>query len=70
MKLEAKETRMVVLALRMMLQDTIIKMQNLSDEEDEHVFLASDAMLLDTMIRGFENEYRERFSASLSQQNQ
>lgn len=61
MNLEAKEQRLVILGLKKLLKDTVEKMNALSDEDDEWVNLSNDAMLIDTMINGFEEEYRLRF---------
>lgn len=63
MNLEAKEHRLVILGLKKLLEDTVEKMNALSDEDedDERVHLSNDAMLIDTMIEGFEEEYRLRF---------
>jgi hypothetical protein len=61
MNLEAKEHRLVILGLKKLLEDTVEKMNDLSDEDDERVHLSNDAMLIDTMIEGFEEEYRLRF---------
>lgn len=61
MNLEAKEHRLVILGLKKLLEDTVEKMNALSDEDDERIHLSNDAMLIDTMIEGFEEEYRLRF---------
>lgn len=61
MNLEAKEHRLVILGLKKLLEDTVEKMNVLSDEDDERVYLSNDAMLIDTMIEGFEEEYKLRF---------
>ena len=61
MELEAKELRMVVLGLKKLLQETTQRMEELSDEEDEYVYLSNDAMLIDTMIQGFQEEYANKF---------
>ena len=66
MDLAAKETRMVILGLKKLLEDTTEKMQNFSEEDDEYIFLANDAMLLDTMIHGFEEEYQQQFGGKES----
>lgn len=61
MNLEAKELRLIILGLKKLLEDTVAKMNALSDEDDEWVHLSNDVMLIDTMINGFEEEYRLRF---------
>jgi hypothetical protein len=66
MELEAKEHRLVILGLKRLLQDTVEKMESHSDEDDEYSFLSNDAMLLESMIRGFEEEYRTKFEAQKS----
>ncbi len=66
MELEAKEHRLVILGLKRLLQDTIEKMESRSDEDDEYVFLSNDAMLIESMIKSFEEEYRAKFEAQKS----
>ncbi|WP_215395983.1 hypothetical protein [Rheinheimera oceanensis] len=61
MELQAKEQRLVILGLKKLLQETIERMELISDEEDEYVHLSNDAMLIDTMIKGFEEEYQLKF---------
>ena len=61
MELEAKEHRLVILGLKKLLKETIEKMNAFSDEDDERIFLSNDAMLIDTMIKGFEEEYKLKF---------
>lgn len=67
MELEAKEQRLVILGLKKLLQETCDKMKFLSDEEDEYVFLSNDAMLIDTMIKGFEEEYQLKFGEKINE---
>ena len=43
MNLEAKEHRLVILGLKKLLEDTVEKMNALSDEDDERVHLSNDA---------------------------
>ena len=66
MELQAKEQRLVILGLKKLLQETVEKMELISDEEDEYVYLSNDAMLIDTMIKGFEAEYQQKFERSTS----
>ena len=66
MELEAKEHRLVILGLKRLLQDTVEKMESNSDEDEEYSFLSNDAMLLESMIRVFEEEYRTKFEAQKS----
>jgi hypothetical protein len=61
MELEAKEHRMVILGLKKLLEDTTSKMSELSEEDDDYVYLSNDAMLIDSMIQGFESEYQEKY---------
>jgi hypothetical protein len=61
MELEAKETRMVILGLRKLLEDTRLRMLNLSEDDDEYAFLSNDATLIDSMIAGFEEEYKNKY---------
>ncbi len=61
MELEAKEHRFVILGLKKLLEETVSKMEGLSDEDDERIYLSNDAMLIDTMINGFEEEYKQRY---------
>lgn len=61
MKLEAKEHRIVILGLKRLLEETVEKMSYLSKEDDERVSLSNDAMLIDLMIKRFEEEYRVKF---------
>ena len=61
MELEAKETRMVILGLKKLLNEVQSRPQGLSDEDDEYVFLANDAALLEVMISRFEDEYQIRY---------
>lgn len=61
MELEAKEHRIVILALKSLLQETLGKMKQLSDGDDEYLFLSNDAMLIDAMIQGYEEEYRQKY---------
>ena len=61
MKLEAKEHRFVILGLKKLLEETVEKMHGLHEEDDERIYLSNDAMLLDTMINGFEEEYKEKY---------
>jgi len=60
-ELEAKEARMVILGLRLLLKQTIDEMATLDEEDDEHVFLSNDAVLIDSMIGGLEAEYETKF---------
>ena len=60
MELEAKEHRFIILGLKKLLEETIKKM-DLLPEEDERVYLSNDAMLIDTMIKGFEEEYKHKY---------
>jgi len=62
MELEAKEMRMVILGLRKLLEDTQAKIKNLSENDDEYVFLSNDAMLIDTMIAGFKEEHQQKYA--------
>lgn len=66
MELEAKEQRLVILGLKKLLQETIEEMKSHSDEDDEYVFLSNDAMLIESMIKGFEDEYRKKFDVQKS----
>ena len=61
MKLEVKEYRIVILGLKKILEETVEKINLLSEEDDERVSLSNDAMLIDLMIKGFEEEYSEKF---------
>ena len=61
MELEAKEMRMVILGLKRLLEDTKNQIAHVSDEDDEYTYLTNDAMLLDTMISSFEEEYRSKY---------
>ena len=61
MELEAKEMRMVILGLKRLLEDTKNQIAEVSDEDDEYTFLTNDAMLLDTMISSFEEEYKSKY---------
>ena len=61
MELEAKETRMVILGLKKLLNEMQFRLQGLSDEDDEYVFLANDAALVAIMISRFEDEYQTRY---------
>lgn len=61
MELEAKEMRMVILGLKRLLEDTKNQIKEVSDEDDEYAFLTNDAMLLDTMISSFEEEYKLKY---------
>jgi hypothetical protein len=61
MELEAKEMRMVILGLSRLLEDAKNQLKDLSDEDDDYVFLANDAMLLDTMIASFNEEYKSKY---------
>jgi hypothetical protein len=61
MELEAKEMRLVILGLKRLLEDTKNKIKEVSDEDDEYTFLTNDAMLLDTMISSFEEEYKSKY---------
>ena len=61
MDLEAKEMRMVILGLRRLLDDTKNQVATMSDEDDDYTFLTNDAMLLETMISGFEAEYKSKY---------
>lgn len=60
MELEAKEHRLVILGLKKLLEETVKKMNELHEEDDERIYLSNDAMLLDTMIIGFEEEYKRK----------
>jgi hypothetical protein len=61
MELEAKEMRLVILGLKRLLEDTKNQIKEVSDEDDEYTFLTNDAMLLDTMISSFEEEYKSKY---------
>lgn len=61
MELEAKEHRFVILGLKKLLEETVEKMSSLSEEDDERVYLSNDAMLIDTMVNSFEEEYRRKY---------
>ncbi len=63
MELQAKETRMVILGLKKLLADTQSTLDHLSNEEEEYVFLANDLVLLDSMVAGFEEEYRQKYGS-------
>lgn len=62
MELEVKEMRLVILGLKKLLQGTLQKMEETSEDDDEHIFLSNDAMLIDTMIKSFEQEYKEKYT--------
>jgi hypothetical protein len=62
MELQAKETRMIILGLKKLLADTQAQFHALSDDDDDYAFLANDATLIDSMIAGFEEEYRQKFN--------
>lgn len=62
MELAAKETRIVILGLKKLLEDIQSQLRNLSEEDDEYAFLSNDAALVDIMISGFEEEYRTKYS--------
>ncbi|MCE2030133.1 hypothetical protein [Sessilibacter corallicola] len=61
MELQAKEHRLVILGLKKLLEDTTDKLNALSEESDEHMHLSNDAMLIDTMIESFQEEYSQKF---------
>lgn len=61
MELEAKETRMVILGLKKLLNEMKSRLEGLSDEDDEYVFLVNDAALVEIMISRFEDEYQTRY---------
>lgn len=65
MELDVKETRMVILGLRLLLKQTMDQMAGLDEEDDERVFLSNDAALLTLMIEGYEVEYEAKFGHSL-----
>ncbi len=62
MELEAKETRIIIQALATLLENTQKQLDNISDDTDEYVHLSNDAMLIDTMILGFKEEYQTKFA--------
>jgi hypothetical protein len=59
--LDAKETRMVILSLKLMLKQTLEQLESLDSEDDEHTFLSNDAGMIDAIITAYEESYRERF---------
>ncbi len=61
MKLEAKEFRMVILGLKSLLKETESKLKLISEESDEYSELVNDAMLIETMILGLEEDYQVKW---------
>ncbi|BFM09575.1 hypothetical protein [Halioxenophilus aromaticivorans] len=61
MELEAKEHRLVIRGLKKLLEETVDKMNEMHEDDGERVFLSNDAMLIDTMIIGFEEEYKTKY---------
>ena len=61
MKLEAKESRMVILGLKSLLKETESKLKLISEESDEYSELVNDAMLIETMILGLEEDYQVKW---------
>ena len=61
MELEAKEHRFVIMGLKKLLQETTEKINTLPENDDERIHLSNDAMLIDTMINGFEGEYKRKY---------
>lgn len=59
--LDAKETRMVILSLQLMLKQTLEQLKTLDSEDDEYTFLSNDAAMIDSIIGAFQVDYRERF---------
>ncbi len=59
--LEAKEHRLVIRGLKKLLEETVDKMNELHEDDDERVFLTNDATLIDTMIIGFEQDYKDKY---------
>ena len=62
MKLEAKEFRMVMLGLKSLLKETESKLLSTPEESDEYSDLVNDAALIDSMILGFEEDYKEKWN--------
>jgi hypothetical protein len=52
------------LGIEKLLADTQAQLHALSDDDDDddYACLANDATLIDTMIAGFEEEYRQKFN--------
>jgi hypothetical protein len=61
MELEAKEHRFVILALKKLLEETIKEMNLVSEDDEEHIHVSNDAMLINTMITGFEEENQNKY---------
>jgi len=59
--LEAKEFRMVILALKSLLKETEVKLKSNPEGNDEYSNLVNDAMLIESMIAGFEEDYVEKW---------
>ena len=58
MELEAKESRMVILGLKSLLRETESKLKSTPEDSDEYSMLVNDAMLVEAMISGFEEDYQ------------
>lgn len=61
MDLEAKEFRIVILALKSLLKETEVKLKSNSEGNDEYSNLVNDAMLIESMISGFEEDYEKKW---------
>ena len=63
MELEAKETRFVILGLKKLIDDIKNQLEQISDEDDDYSYLVNDAVLIDAMIKAYEDEYQDKFGA-------